>query len=181
MTGKLSRRLFIQTAMGGLLVRGFGTSAGARPIELAAADEPLTEPVPSGAVTVRTGTLRDGDPIHRGSGTARILQLPDGSHAVRLENLEVVRGPTLFVYLVVHEDPLFPEDVMSTSRRMAASSCGATPSTSRVSAISARLKAGSAIRTTRFRIMSTSRRMAASSCGATPSTCSSPSPLSNKI
>lgn len=99
-------------------MRGFGTSAGARPIELAAADEPLTEPVPSGAVTVRTGTLRDGDPIHRGSGTARILQLPDGSHAVRLENLEVVRGPTLFVYLVVHEDPLFPEDVIAGFRNL---------------------------------------------------------------
>ena len=120
MTGKLSRRLFIQTAMGGLLVRGFGTAAEARPIELAAADEPLTEPVPSGAVTVRAGTLRDGDPIHRGSGTARILQLPDGSHAVRLENLEVVRGPTLFVYLVVHEDPLFPEDVTAGFRNLGA-------------------------------------------------------------
>ena len=120
MTGKLSRRLFIQTAMGGLLVRGFGTSGGARPIELAAADEPLTEPVPSGAVTVRTGTLRDGDPIHRGSGTARILQLPDGSHAMRLENLEVVRGPSLFVYLVVHEDPLFPEDVTAGFRNLGA-------------------------------------------------------------
>jgi hypothetical protein len=39
------------------------------------------------------------------------LKLPDGSQVVRLENLDVVPGPDLFVYLVAHEDPLFPEDV----------------------------------------------------------------------
>lgn len=86
-------------------------AAPARAIELAASDERLAEPLPTGATIDRTATLRDGDPIHRGSGTARLLRLPDGGHVVRLENLEVVRGPNLFVYLVTHEDPLFPEDV----------------------------------------------------------------------
>ncbi len=86
-------------------------TAQPRPIELAATDERLTEPLPADAKDVRTGELRDGDPVHRGSGTARLLKLPDGSYVVRLENLEVVPGPTLFVYLVAHEDPLFPEDV----------------------------------------------------------------------
>lgn len=79
--------------------------------ELAASDDRLAEPQPAGSEAVRTGELRDGDPIHRGSGIAKIVKLPDGSHAVRLENLEVVPGPDLFVYLVAHEDPLFPEDV----------------------------------------------------------------------
>ncbi|NNE84961.1 MAG: DM13 domain-containing protein [Alphaproteobacteria bacterium] len=85
--------------------------AQSRALELAAADERLAEPLPNGATTVRMATLRDGDPIHRGSGSARLLKLPDGGHVVRLENLEVVPGPNLFVYLVAHEDPLFPEDV----------------------------------------------------------------------
>ena len=120
MTGKFSRRLFTQMATGGLLVRGFGASATTLPIELAATDEPLAEPAPASATTVRAGTLRDGDPIHRGSGMALILKLPDGSHAVRLENLNVVRGPTLLVYLVAHDDPLFPEDVTAGFRSLGA-------------------------------------------------------------
>lgn len=80
-------------------------------VELAAADERLAESLPSGAKAARRGALRDGDPVHRGSGTALILRLSDGAHVVRLEDLEVVPGPRLFVYLVAHEDPLFPEDV----------------------------------------------------------------------
>ena len=110
------------TALGILLLGAAGVSAQPRPgpetVELAASDERLAEPPPAGAKTIRVGTLRDGDPIHRGSGTARLLKLPDGSHMVRLENLEVVPGPTLFVYLVAHEDPLFPEDVTAGFRNL---------------------------------------------------------------
>ena len=120
MTGNFSRRLFIQTALGGALLRGTGAVAGSHPIERAATDETLAEPAPSGAVTTRIGALRDGDPVHRGSGTALLLKLPDGSNLVRLENLDVVRGPSLFVYLVAHEDPLFPEDVTAGFRDLGA-------------------------------------------------------------
>ena len=103
-------------AMGLLLLSSAGTSAQSPTVELAASDDRLAEPLPAGADAMRSGALRDGDPIHRGSGTALLLKLPDGSHVVRLENLEVVRGPTLFVYLVAHEDPLFPEDVTAGFR-----------------------------------------------------------------
>lgn len=105
-------------ATGLLLLSGAGMAAPSAPVELAASGERLAEPPPVGAETVRTGTLRDGDPIHRGSGTARLLKRPDGGHVVRLENLEVVPGPTLFVYLVAHEDPLFPEDVTAGFRNL---------------------------------------------------------------
>lgn len=71
----------------------------------------LAEPAPTDTVVVRRGTLRDGDPLHRGSGTAQLLKRPDGTYVVRLENLEIVAGPDLFVYLAAHDDPLFPEDV----------------------------------------------------------------------
>jgi hypothetical protein len=101
-----------------LLLSGGGTTALSQPGERPATDARLAEPLPAGATAMRTGTLRDGDPIHRGSGTALILKLPDGSHVVRLENLEVVPGPNLLVYLVAHEDPLFPEDVTAGFRNL---------------------------------------------------------------
>ncbi len=118
MIAKPSRRGILRAAIGALLLSGSGVPARSRTLELAASDERLAEPLPSGAVAVRTGTLRDGDPIHRGSGMARLLKLPDETHVVRLENLEVVRGPSLFVYLVAHEDPLFPEDVTAGFRNL---------------------------------------------------------------
>ena len=100
-------------ALGLFLLSAITASAGPLRVELAASDQRLSEPLPAGATALRTGTLRDGDPVHRGSGTARLLKLADGSHVVRLETLDVVPGPDLYVYLVAHEDPLFPEDVTS--------------------------------------------------------------------
>ncbi|MCI0384462.1 DM13 domain-containing protein [Streptomyces sp. CNQ085] len=47
-------------------------------------------------------TLADGDLIsheHATSGTVRLIRLPDGSHVVRLENLETSNGPDLHVWL----------------------------------------------------------------------------------
>ena len=116
MTAKPFRISLAVAAIGVLLLSGSGSSAQSQPVELAATDERLAEPPPAGANAERSGTLRDGDPIHRGSGTALVLQTPDGSHVVRLENLEVVPGPDLLVYLVAHEDPLFPEDVTAGFR-----------------------------------------------------------------
>lgn len=111
----------IRTAIAGAvtaLLLLAGAPAQSQAVQLAAKNERLAEPPPAGAVAVRTGTLRDGDPVHRGSGNALVLKLPDGSHVVRLENLEVVPGPNLLVYLVAHEDPLFPEDVTAGFRSL---------------------------------------------------------------
>ena len=115
MTHNLFRKGLTVAALGLLALSA--SSAGAQPppssgtVEIAASQERRTEPPPANAETVRIGALRDGDPVHRGSGTAKLVKLPDGSHVLRLDNLEVVPGPDLFVYLVAHEDPLFPEDV----------------------------------------------------------------------
>ena len=118
MTAKPFPGRFAVAVIGLLLLSGNGSTALSQSVELAAADERLAEPLPAGANAIRTGTLRDGDPIHRGSGDAMLLKLPDGSHVVRLENLEVVPGPNLLVYLVAHEDPLFPEDVTAGFRSL---------------------------------------------------------------
>lgn len=40
-----------------------------------------------------------GDGVHSASGTARILNLEDGSTVLRLEDFKVTNGPDLFVYL----------------------------------------------------------------------------------
>jgi hypothetical protein len=47
---------------------------------------------------VSSGTLRGIG--HRASGTASLLRLADGSHLVRLDDLDSQNGPDLYVYLV---------------------------------------------------------------------------------
>ena len=73
-------------------------------------DQVLTEQRPA-AETLARGAFRDGDPVHRGSGKLEILRAPDGTVTIRLEAMQIVPGPNLFVYLVKEPDPLFPEDV----------------------------------------------------------------------
>lgn len=67
--------------------------------------------VSADVLVLGTGTFRDGDPIHRGSGNLRISRTDDGTRRVELLGMQIVPGTNLFVYLVENEDPLFPEDV----------------------------------------------------------------------
>ncbi len=60
---------------------------------------------------VKTGEFKDADAFHQGSGQAIIYRGPDGSHLLRLENLDVTNGPRLHVYLSGHADPGDPEAV----------------------------------------------------------------------
>ena len=60
----------------------------------------VQEPMPSGAappVEVARGDLITHE--HATTGTVRILRLADGSHQVRLENLDTTNGPKLTVLL----------------------------------------------------------------------------------
>ena len=73
---------------------------------------PTTAPEPtptaatqSVAVKLRTGSFRDQDSFHKGSGEATIFRGPDGSLLLRLENLRVTNGPDLHVILSPHSDP----------------------------------------------------------------------------
>ena len=59
-----------------------------------------TMPAESGPVAISTGEFEDFDSFHRGSGTATIYRLDDGSHVLRLEDFEVTNGPDLHVLLV---------------------------------------------------------------------------------
>ena len=66
---------------------------------LPTADSP-TEPV-----ALKSGSFRDADGAHQGSGQAIIYRAPDGSLLLRLEDLNVTNGPELHVILTPHPDP----------------------------------------------------------------------------
>ena len=81
---------------------------------MAMVDAPMSEgmmPGMVGATAVKTGTFRDADRFHRGSGSVTIYRLDDGSHVLRLEEFEVTNGPDLRVILSPHADPQGRSDV----------------------------------------------------------------------
>ncbi|MFJ9717066.1 DM13 domain-containing protein [Streptomyces sp. NPDC101213] len=64
----------------------------------APSDEPSGQSVPAtGPHTVASGELISHE--HATSGTVKLVRLADGSHVVRLENLETSNGPDLRVWL----------------------------------------------------------------------------------
>jgi hypothetical protein len=62
-----------------------------------AAEEEMTDDDPSGPVTLARGRFRGLE--HETSGTALVVELPDGSRFLRLEDLETSNGPDLRVIL----------------------------------------------------------------------------------
>ena len=72
---------------------------------------PTLEPVPAGPAILKTGSFQDADSFHKGSGQATIFRGPDGSHLLRLEDLQVSNGPDLHVILTPHQNPMNQSDV----------------------------------------------------------------------
>jgi hypothetical protein len=71
------------------------------PVETVPAEEPVVEP----AVPVLLGAGQFvGLAGHSGTGDAGIFRNPDGSYALRFENLDIENGPDLEVYLVPGAD-----------------------------------------------------------------------------
>ena len=64
-------------------------------------------------VALASGSFRDADSFHKGSGTATIYRLPDGSHLLRLEDFEVTNGPDLRVLLAEPADPMSRDELQS--------------------------------------------------------------------
>ncbi|GCB43914.1 secreted protein [Streptomyces sp. NL15-2K] len=61
-------------------------------------DEPSAQPSPAtGPQTLASGELISHE--HATSGTVKLVRLADGSHVVRLENLDTSNGPDLRVWL----------------------------------------------------------------------------------
>ena len=57
------------------------------------------------AAKIKSGSFRDADNFHKGSGQATIYRSQDGSHLLRLENLNVTNGPDLHVILTPDPSP----------------------------------------------------------------------------
>jgi hypothetical protein len=71
-----------------------------------ATPEPSATPTPAGPVALKSGTFNVIDNQHSGTGTATILEQPDGSHILRFDaNFSVTFGPDLFVWLSGHPEP----------------------------------------------------------------------------
>ncbi len=68
---------------------------------VAAADGMTPAMLETSTVALKSGSFRDEDRVHRGSGTATIYTIDDGSQVLRLEDLDVTNGPDLFVLLMV--------------------------------------------------------------------------------
>ncbi len=69
---------------------------------MAKMDNTMTEPMMpamSAAMVLSMGNFRDADSFHKGSGTATVYQLEDGSHVLRFEDFRVTNGPDLRVLL----------------------------------------------------------------------------------
>jgi hypothetical protein len=62
-------------------------------------------------VSLAAGHFMDADSFHKGSGLATIYRGPDGSHLLRLEELDVTNGPDLHVILTPFNNPERHRDV----------------------------------------------------------------------
>ena len=81
-------------------------------------DMPAMEEMPAmmmeaagGPERLKSGMFSDRDRIHKGSGEAILYRSEDGSHLLRLENLNVTNGPDLHVLLSPHPNPDNREEV----------------------------------------------------------------------
>ena len=62
-------------------------------------------------VILKTGSFRDADSVHKGSGMATIYEGPDGSRVLRLEDFDSTNGPDLFVMLSPTANPQNRDEV----------------------------------------------------------------------
>jgi hypothetical protein len=86
---------------------------------MAKLDSAMTEAMPemmeSGIATkLKSGSFRDADSFHRGSGLATIYRGPDGKHLLRLDSFSVTNGPELHVMLSPHPDPTRGSEVRTS-------------------------------------------------------------------
>lgn len=64
--------------------------------------------------SLASGTFRDADAVHRGSGTATIFESATGARVLRLSDFRVTNGPDLKVWLVEAGDIASSQDVTAS-------------------------------------------------------------------
>lgn len=77
-----------------------------------APDSEMDEAMPDNEPRIiASGQFVDADSVHKGSGTANLYSLPDGTHVLRFEDFRTTNGPDLVVYLARHPSPVSARDV----------------------------------------------------------------------
>lgn len=77
----------------------------------AAPDKVMAEAMALAPQLLKSGSFRDADSFHRGSGEAKIYVLPDGARILRFENFSVTNGPDLRVLLTEAASPESQNDI----------------------------------------------------------------------
>jgi hypothetical protein len=85
--------LLVPTTTTGAPVEPTATTAGTT----AGTTTTTSPPPPAGPVALASGPFRSLE--HATTGSATLVRLPDGTHAVQFEALETSDGPDLYVYL----------------------------------------------------------------------------------
>ena len=73
-------------------------------------DEVVVETLAEAQI-ISTGSFRDADRAHQGSGVATLVSLPGGTLEIQLSEFQVTNGPDLEVWLSAHPDPAQSSDV----------------------------------------------------------------------
>jgi hypothetical protein len=60
---------------------------------------------PAGPMVLATGSFDRKDSVHYASGQAILAREADGSHVIRLQDLDAANGPDLYVYVSEHPNP----------------------------------------------------------------------------
>ena len=68
-------------------------------------EEAIPEAMKTNIKTTKQGTFRDIDFIHKGSGSALLLEDESGKRLLRFEDFKVTNGPDLYVYLTKNPEP----------------------------------------------------------------------------
>lgn len=77
-------------------------------------DRVVSEPAPIAAkATGKSGTFKDADAFHKGSGKVEILST-NGAEIIRFTNFEATNGPDLEVWLVDKANPKTSDDVKAS-------------------------------------------------------------------
>ncbi|MEM9302644.1 MAG: DM13 domain-containing protein [Pseudomonadota bacterium] len=77
-----------------------------------APDSSAAEPMPEAPRRLAAGSFVDADAVHKGSGTAAVYELVDGSRVLRFEDFRVTNGPALVVLLSKAESPATADAVI---------------------------------------------------------------------
>ena len=97
-----------------------GSGVAATPATTSGGEVAPTEPAPAPTaaaparpLALKSGSFRDADSFHKGSGLATIYRTPDGGHLLRLEDFQTTNGPELHVVLSQSPDPQSSAEVKS--------------------------------------------------------------------